>query len=59
MRIGHGCAVCGATMLFIRGRFPKEPEREVCPTCLAEKMEQIKEISNEDYGRAFTDQGNL
>ena len=54
-----GCGVCGGTMVFVRGRFAKEPEREVCPTCLAERMDQIREVVHKDYGVAFTDQGNL
>lgn len=49
------CGICGGRMFFIRGRYPKQEKREVCPTCAVEKLEQIREISDPDYGRAYTD----
>ena len=51
--IPNGCAVCGGTMVYIRGRYPHTDEREVCPTCLAEHMDLIRDISQPDYGQAF------
>lgn len=53
-RKGSGCGICGSRMVFIRGRHPHEEEREVCPTCAVERLEQIRDISSPDYGRAFT-----
>ena len=47
------CGICGGNMVLVRGRFPKDDKREVCPTCLAERMDQIREVSSSDYGRAF------
>ena len=47
-----GCSVCGGKLVKIRGRYPKDPEREVCPTCLAEKMDMIHEMSSKEYGVA-------
>ena len=47
-----GCGICGGTMVEIRGRYPKQENRKVCPTCLAERMDQIREVSNPDYGLA-------
>jgi hypothetical protein len=40
------CKYCSGQLVRIRGRYPKEPKREVCPTCLAEKMDDIKAILN-------------
>lgn len=50
-----GCHVCGGKLTTIRGRHPKDPDREVCPTCLQEKMEDIHERTGPDYGKAVTD----
>lgn len=49
---GAQCAICGGTMVLIRGRYPKEAQREVCPTCLAERVDQIRELSSMGYGAA-------
>ena len=46
------CAICGGKRVLIRGRFPKEPEREVCPTCVTERLEQIQQIASMEYGAA-------
>jgi hypothetical protein len=47
-----GCGMCGGKLVEIRGRYPKEPKREVCPTCLKEILEQINEMSSKEYGAA-------
>jgi hypothetical protein len=44
------CPVCGGKMVFIRGRYPRSDKREVCPTCLQERMDNIKDISSHGYG---------
>jgi ssDNA-binding Zn-finger/Zn-ribbon topoisomerase 1 len=44
-----GCPVCGGTLVSIRGRHPKGPKREVCPTCLADTLDDIHEISSKNY----------
>lgn len=46
------CGICGGRLVLIRGKYPKDIQRLVCPTCLKERMEQIHEISNPNYGRA-------
>ena len=46
------CGICGGKLVKIRGRYPKEPKREVCPTCLQERLEQINDISSSGYGQA-------
>lgn len=46
------CGICGGQMYEIRSRYPHQPKREVCPTCLAERMDLIQEMSHRDYGRA-------
>jgi hypothetical protein len=47
------CGICGGAMVEIRGRYPKQENRKVCPTCLAERMDQIREVSSPDYGRCY------
>ena len=50
----RGCSVCGDKLIYIRGRNPGDDNREVCPTCLSEKMDMIREISDKNYGQAYT-----
>lgn len=47
-----GCGICGNRMTVIRGRHPRNHEREVCPTCCAERLDQINHISARHYGEA-------
>lgn len=49
----EGCAICGGKIVEIRGRYPKQENRKVCPTCLAERMDQIREVSSPDYGQSY------
>ena len=49
------CGICGGSLVEIRGRYPNEPQRKVCPTCCAERLDQIKEISDRNYGVAYTE----
>jgi len=51
--INYGCDVCGGKLVKIRGRYPKEEKREVCPTCLAERMDNIREMADKNYGKAY------
>jgi len=37
-----GCGQCGGKLMEIRGRYPNEPKRQVCPTCLMEIMENVR-----------------
>jgi hypothetical protein len=48
-----GCGVCGGRLVEIRGRHPSDKPRQVCPTCLAERMDMIREMSAADYGMAY------
>lgn len=41
-------------MVEIRGRYPKDPKRSVCPTCLADRMDDIREMADRNYGVAYT-----
>lgn len=50
------CGVCGCRMVEIRGRHPRDEDRTVCPTCCAERLDQINHISLREYGVAFTAQ---
>lgn len=36
-----GCRVCGGKLAMIRGRHPMDPHREVCPTCVVERLEDM------------------
>lgn len=57
MQPKQGCRVCGGTMVFIRGKYPGADKREVCPTCAWERLEQINEISQPNYGMAYKSNG--
>lgn len=46
------CGICGGKTVLIRGGYPGSDKREVCPTCTTERLEQIHEISNSNYGIA-------
>ena len=37
--LNGSCGACGGKLIEIRGRYPKEPKRKVCPTCLMEIRE--------------------
>ena len=45
-----GCPVCGSQIATIRGKYPSEPKRQVCPTCLKERMDVIHDMSDPVYG---------
>ena len=47
------CGICGWHMVWIRGRFPHQDKRIVCPTCLAERMDTIREMAQKEYGYAY------
>ena len=47
------CACCGGKMVYIRGRHPGMDNRLVCPTCMAETLDDIKERLRTDYGQAM------
>ena len=49
------CGVCGGKMVKIRGKYPKDLQREVCPMCLAERMDMIRKMADKQYGVAFQD----
>ena len=45
-----GCPVCGGKLVTIRGKHPGNPRRVVCPTCLADRMDMIRDMSDPNYG---------
>lgn len=47
-----GCGICGEAVVEIRGRYPNTERRKVCPTCLAERMDQIRDVSSSTWGQA-------
>lgn len=47
------CNICGSFKPLIRGRYPGDPKRRVCPCCTYERLEQIQEISSPDYGKTY------
>ena len=48
-----GCNICGGSLVEIRGRYPQQEPRIVCPTCTTERLEQIQELSNPNYGKTY------
>jgi hypothetical protein len=48
------CGICGAEQVLIRGKHPHEDKRTVCPTCCQERLDQISNISDRDYGKCYT-----
>jgi len=53
------CGICGGSMVEIRGRYPREIKRIVCPTCLAERMDNIRELCDPDYGKSYQAQERI
>lgn len=49
---GPKCGACGGRQVFVRGRYPGHDNRPVCPQCLAERLDGIRNISSEHYGQA-------
>lgn len=47
-----GCGICGGKQVLVRGRYPNTLGREACPTCLTERLDQIRGISSSHYGQA-------
>lgn len=47
------CDICGGKMVYIRGRHPGMDNRIVCPTCMAEMLDDIKSRLRDDYGKAY------
>ena len=41
---GSSCPMCGGDMVTIRGKHPNSSKRIVCPTCLADCVDMIREI---------------
>lgn len=39
-----GCWACGGFTVYVRGRHPDEGPREICPTCITERLDAIIEI---------------
>ena len=53
----RGCPICGSKMVMIRGKYPKEKKRKICPTCAQERLDDIHTISDKDYGKAYQSNG--
>lgn len=53
MEAEETCSICGGKMVYIRGRHPGNVKRIVCPTCLAERMDDVRFIISGDYGIAM------
>lgn len=49
---GLSCDCCGGKMVYIRGRHPGMDNRLVCPTCMAETLDDIKGRLRTNYGQA-------
>lgn len=53
------CGVCGGKMVFVRGRYPGTDNRKVCPTCLADRMDMIRELTSAEYGQTYEAHPNV
>ncbi len=51
----HECCKCGDLLVEIRGKYPKEDKRKVCPTCTYERLEEIHKMTDPNYGQAYKD----
>ncbi len=49
------CDICGGVLVMVRGRYLRDDKRQVCPTCMREKLDIIKEVADDDYRRAYAD----
>lgn len=49
------CIICGSLLVKIRGAYPNGPNRTVCPCCLADRMDLIRQYADENYGTAVRD----
>lgn len=50
MKPMKGCEVCGSKLVFIRGKYPGDKKRKICPCCAQERLEDLIEISQPGYG---------
>lgn len=41
-----GCEVCGGRLVYVRGRYPGDKKRKMCPTCALEIIESILDNCN-------------
>lgn len=46
------CDICGGEKAYIRGKHPDEDKRLVCPTCMAETLDDVKDRMGDNYNRA-------
>lgn len=47
------CGICGGKQIYIRGRYPHTDNRLTCPTCCQERLDQIRDVSDKDYGKCY------
>lgn len=45
------CVVCGGRTVMIRGRHPGMPDRQTCPTCVTETLDDIHQRTSTDYNK--------
>lgn len=48
------CGICGSEKVYIRGKYPKTDNRLICSCCAYERLEQIHELSDKDYGQCYS-----
>lgn len=49
------CGICGHKMIYIRGRPPRMDTRLTCPQCTQERLEQIRQIADPNYGIVYSE----
>lgn len=48
-----GCHICGGVQVRIRGRTRLDSDRTVCPTCMADRLEIIRDYADPRHGMAM------
>lgn len=51
----EGCPACAGRLVMIRGRYPGDDKRKVCPTCLKETLEYLSTALTQDSGCSAKD----
>jgi hypothetical protein len=53
--VSAGCEVCGGKLVYIRGRYPRDKKRKVCPTCATEILESLHDnLTSEENVKSLT-----
>jgi hypothetical protein len=51
MWLGKRCPSCSTTLVTVRGRYPGEEDRLICPSCTVEELDTLKDSIGASVGR--------